>query len=60
MLGWALTFFILAIIAGVLGFGGWSAPGSQWNLMQGLFVIFLVLLVISALVGVLQGDRRSG
>ena len=53
MLGWALMFFVLAIIAGVLGFGGIASASA--GIAQILFVGFLVLLVISALGGVLRG-----
>ena len=45
MLGWALTFFIVAIIAGVLGFGG-IASGAA-SIAKIIFFLFLILLVIS-------------
>jgi uncharacterized membrane protein YtjA (UPF0391 family) len=40
MLGWALTFLIVAIIAGVLGFGG-IASGAA-SIAKVIFFIFLV------------------
>ena len=45
MLSWALLFFVLAIIAGLLGFGviAFAAAG----IAKILFVIFLVLFVAS-------------
>jgi uncharacterized membrane protein YtjA (UPF0391 family) len=45
MLGWAITFFVIAIIAAVLGFGG--IAGSAVYIAQILFVIFLILFLIS-------------
>lgn len=45
MLGWALAFFIIAIIAAVFGFGN-IAEGAT-DIAQILFFIFLVLFVIS-------------
>lgn len=45
MLGWAITFLIIAIIAGILGFGG--IAGTSAGIAQILFFIFLVLFVLS-------------
>jgi len=53
MLGWALTFLVIALIAGVLGFGGVAAVSV--NIAQTLFVVFLVLFVIAAAVHALRG-----
>ncbi len=55
MLGWAITFFIIAIVAAALGFGG--IAGSAVYIAQILFVIFLILFLIS-LVWHLVGGRR--
>lgn len=49
MLNWALTFFIVALIAGALGFGG-IAGDASW-IAYVLFVIFLVLFLVSLLTG---------
>jgi uncharacterized membrane protein YtjA (UPF0391 family) len=49
MLRWALAFLIVALIAGVLGFGGIAAD-SAW-IARVLFVVFLVMFLISALLG---------
>ncbi|WP_017931964.1 DUF1328 family protein [Robiginitomaculum antarcticum] len=49
MLRWAIIFFVIAIIAAVLGFGG-IAAGAQY-IAGVLFVIFLVLLVLHFLGG---------
>lgn len=53
MLNWALTFFIVAIIAAVFGFTG--IAGAATDIARTLFFVFLVLLVVSALVHVLRG-----
>ncbi len=47
MLGLVLTFLIIAIIAGVLGFG-FIAGAAAW-IAKVLFVIFLIGFVISLL-----------
>ena len=43
MLGWALTFLVIALIAAALGFGG--IAGASAGIAQILFYIFLVLLL---------------
>ncbi len=53
MLQWALTFLILAIIAGVLGFG--NIAGLSVEIAQILFVVFLVLFIIAAIANALRG-----
>ena len=45
MLSWALTFFILAVIAGILGFGGIASASA--GIAKILFVVFIVLFVAS-------------
>lgn len=45
MLGWALAFFVIAIIAPVFGFGGIAE--SATDIAQILFFVFLVLFVVS-------------
>jgi uncharacterized membrane protein YtjA (UPF0391 family) len=54
MLYWALVFFIVAIVAGIFGFGGISAAAG--SIAQILFFVFLVLFLVSLLVGL---SRRS-
>lgn len=53
MLGWALTFLIIALVAAVLGFGG--IAGAAAGIAKLIFFIFIVLLVISLLVNALRG-----
>ncbi len=54
MLRWAIGFLILAIIAGVLGFGGIMAVSV--DIAKLLFFVFIVLFAISALMHVLRGN----
>ena len=49
MLGWAVTFLIIALVAAVFGFGG-IASGAT-SIAQILFFVFLVLFVVSLLMG---------
>jgi uncharacterized membrane protein YtjA (UPF0391 family) len=49
MLHWAATFFVIAIIAAVLGFT--SIAGSAIDIAKILFFIFLVLAVVSFIFG---------
>jgi uncharacterized membrane protein YtjA (UPF0391 family) len=53
MLGWALTFLVIALIAAALGFGG--IAGAAAGLAKIIFVIFLVLLLISLVMHVSRG-----
>lgn len=55
MLGWVLTFLVLALIAAVLGFGGIASTFA--GVAKVLFVIFLVLFVASLIFGGLRGRR---
>ena len=45
MLYWALVFFVVALIAGVLGFTGIAVASA--GIAKILFIIFLVLFLIS-------------
>jgi len=49
MLGWALTFLIVAIIAAVFGFAG-VAGTAAW-VAKVLVVVFLVLFLVSLVAG---------
>jgi uncharacterized membrane protein YtjA (UPF0391 family) len=53
MLSWALIFLIVALAAGVLGFG--VVAGTAAWIAKVLFVLFLVLF----LVGMLRGGWRG-
>jgi uncharacterized membrane protein YtjA (UPF0391 family) len=56
MLGWVVTFLIVALIAGVLGFGG--IAGASVEIAKIIFFIAVVLFLVSALVGVARGRTR--
>lgn len=49
MLGWALTFLIIALIAGLLGFG--LVGGMAYTAAKICFFVFLILFVVSLLSG---------
>lgn len=48
LLAWTITFFVVSIVAGILGFTGIMATATE--ITQILFYIFLVLFVISVIV----------
>jgi uncharacterized membrane protein YtjA (UPF0391 family) len=48
MLNWALAFFVIALLAAILGFGGIAVAAA--GIAKILFFIFLILFVV-ALVG---------
>jgi len=49
MLSWALTFLVLALVAGVLGFG--VIAGTAASIAKILFGVFLILFIIGLIVG---------
>lgn len=53
MLRWALVFLVIALIAGVLGFGG--VYGASMDIAKILFFVFLVLFAISAVMHLVRG-----
>jgi uncharacterized membrane protein YtjA (UPF0391 family) len=53
MLGWALTFLIVALIAAVLGFGG--IAGFAVEIAKIIFFVAILLFAISAVVALAQG-----
>lgn len=53
MLAWALTFFVVAIIAAVLGFT--SIAGAAAGIAKILFFIFLVLTLFALVAGAMRG-----
>jgi len=55
MLRWSLSFFIIAIIAGVLGFGG-IATGAA-DAARICFYFFLVIFVVSLAWGLMTGQK---
>jgi uncharacterized membrane protein YtjA (UPF0391 family) len=55
MLGWVVTFLIIALIAGILGFGG--VAGASIEIAKIIFFIAVVLFLVSAIIGVARGRR---
>jgi uncharacterized membrane protein YtjA (UPF0391 family) len=53
MLGWALVFLVVALIAGLLGFTGLAVASA--GIAQILFYIFVVLFVVSSLIYLIRG-----
>jgi uncharacterized membrane protein YtjA (UPF0391 family) len=53
MLGWALTFLIIALIAAVLGFGG--IAGFAIEIAKIIFYVAIILFLISAVVALVRG-----
>lgn len=53
MLGWALTFLVVALIAAILGFGG--IAGLSIEIAKIIFFVAIILFVISALFGLIRG-----
>jgi uncharacterized membrane protein YtjA (UPF0391 family) len=55
MLYYALVFFVLALVAGVLGFGGIAS--ASVGIAKILFFVFIVLFLLSAVTGVVRRPR---
>ncbi len=49
MLGWAITFLIVAILAALLGFT--TVAGTAYSAAKIVFFVFLVLFVLSLVFG---------
>jgi uncharacterized membrane protein YtjA (UPF0391 family) len=56
MFGWVVTFLIVALIAGILGFGG--VAGASIEIAKIIFFIAVVLFLISAVVGLVRGRTQ--
>lgn len=55
MLQWMITFFILAVIAAIFGFGGLA--GTFAEIAKFLAVLFVVLFVASLIYNMITGRR---
>lgn len=53
MLYWTLIFLVIALVAGLFGFGGIASASA--GIAKILFAIFLVLFVVSLIFGVVRG-----
>lgn len=52
MLRWAIGFFIIALIAALLGFGGIATASA--GIAKILFFVFLVLFLVSLVTGLMR------
>ena len=57
MLSWVVTFLVVALIAGILGFGG--IAGASIEIAKAIFFIAIILFLVSAVVGLARG-RTAG
>lgn len=53
MLSWALVFFVVAIVAAILGFT--SIAGAAVGIAKILFFVFLLLTLVALVAGALRG-----
>jgi uncharacterized membrane protein YtjA (UPF0391 family) len=53
MLYWAAVFFVIALVAAIFGFGGIAVEAA--GIAKILFVVFLVLFLVSLLLGRTRG-----
>ena len=53
MLHYAVVFFVIALIAAVLGFGGIAAGAAE--IAKVLFVVFLVMAIASFVINLIKG-----
>jgi uncharacterized membrane protein YtjA (UPF0391 family) len=56
MLSWVVTFLVIALIAGILGFGGLA--GASIEIAKIIFFVAVVLFLLSAVVGLARGRTR--
>jgi len=56
MLSWVVTFLVVALIAGILGFGG--IAGASVEIAKAIFFIAIILFLVSAVVGLVRGRGR--
>jgi uncharacterized membrane protein YtjA (UPF0391 family) len=56
MLGWVVTFLVVALIAGILGFGG--VAGASIEIAKIIFFIAIVLFLVSVVVGLVRGRAQ--
>ncbi len=56
MMGWVITFLVVALVAGVLGFGG--IAGASIEMAKIVFFIAIILFLLSAVFGIFRGRNR--
>ena len=57
MLSWVVTFLVIALIAGILGFGG--VAGASIEIAKIIFFIAVVLFLVSAVISLARGRTRA-
>lgn len=57
MLNWVITFFLLAVVAAVFGFGGLA--GTFAEIAKFIAVLFVVLFVASLVYSMVTGKRAA-
>jgi len=58
MLRWALTFLVVALVAGLLGFT--TVAGASIAIAKTLFYVFLVVFLVLLVLGFMGGRRAGG
>ncbi|WP_125901280.1 DUF1328 domain-containing protein [Methylobacterium indicum] len=53
MIGWAITFLVVALVAALLGFGG--IAGTAMEAAKIVFFVAIVLFAVSAIFGLMRG-----
>ena len=53
MLGWALAFLVIALVAAILGFGG--IAGTAVSIAKIIFAVAIILFLISAVAHLVRG-----
>ncbi|HKK70058.1 MAG TPA: DUF1328 domain-containing protein [Candidatus Krumholzibacteria bacterium] len=56
MLGWAVTFFVIALVAALFGFTGIAVAAA--SIAKVLFFIFLVLFLVALVMGIFRGRSQ--
>lgn len=57
MLRWAVIFLVLAMVSGLLGFGGIAAISA--NIAQTLFLLFIVVFLAVVVIGLFKGKTPT-
>lgn len=57
MLNWVITFFLLAVLAAIFGFGGLA--GTFAEIAKFIAVVFVVLFVASLIYSMITGRRAA-
>ncbi len=55
MLRWAMIFLVLALVAGLLGFGGIASASA--GIAKTLFVLFLIVFGVMLVLGLVAGKK---